>query len=93
MILFFDTIYMNSKHQKTLKAILDDPIRSNIAWRDIEAMLIACGAIIEEAEGSRVAILLNGLVAVFHRPHPHKETDKGAVKSMRRYLNEAGVKL
>ncbi|WP_308189086.1 MULTISPECIES: type II toxin-antitoxin system HicA family toxin [Nostoc] len=30
--------------------------------------------------------------ATFHRPHPEKETDKGAVKSMRRFLTEAGIK-
>lgn len=82
---------MNNKHKKTLAAIFDLPVRSNIAWTDIEAMLVAAGAIVEEAEGSRVAILLNGVVAVFHRPHPQKETDKGAVKSMREFLKRAGV--
>jgi hypothetical protein len=40
---------------------------------------------------SRVRIALNGVRAVFHRPHPQKETDKGAVRSMRRFLTEAGV--
>ena len=29
--------------------------------------------------------------AVFHRPHPRKETDKGAVKSLRRFLVEAEI--
>ena len=28
--------------------------------------------------------------AVFHRPHPQKKTDKGALKSVRRFLKEAG---
>ena len=36
--------------------------------------------------------MLNGVVAVFHRPHPRKETDKGALKSVRRFLMNAGVK-
>ncbi len=36
-------------------------------------------------------IALNGVRAVFHRPHPQSETDKGAVVSMRRFLKEAGV--
>lgn len=44
-----------------------------------------------EGRGSRVRIALNGIRAVFHRPHPQKETDKGAVMSMRRFLVEAGV--
>ena len=33
----------------------------------------------------------NDVVAVFHRPHPQKEIDKGAVKSLRRFLTEAGI--
>jgi hypothetical protein len=82
---------MAKKHQKTLEAIFADPVRSNIPWRDIEALLQAVGAEISEGEGSRVRIALNGVRAVFHRPHPQKETDKGAVRSMRRFLIEAGV--
>ncbi len=82
---------MGPKHRQTLQAIFEDPVRSNIAWRDIEAMLNAQGAEITEGAGSRVRIALNGVRAVFHRPHPQKETDKGAVKSMRRFLIEAGV--
>jgi HicA toxin of bacterial toxin-antitoxin, len=82
---------MAKKHQKTLAAIFAEPVRSNIAWRDIETMLEAVGAEITEGEGSRVRIALNGVRAVFHRPHPQKETDKGAVRSMRRFLSEAGV--
>jgi HicA toxin of bacterial toxin-antitoxin, len=82
---------MNRKHRRTLEAVFDDPARSNIPWRDIEAMLDAAGAEITEGEGSRVRIALNGVRAVFHRPHPRKEADKGAVRSMRRFLTEAGV--
>ena len=82
---------MGPKHQRTLNAIFEDPTRSTIPWRDIEAMLEAAGAEISQGAGSRVRIALNGVRAVFHRPHPQKETDKGAVKSMRRFLTEAGV--
>lgn len=82
---------MGPKHRRTLEAIFEDPVRSNIAWRNIEAMLEAAGAEITEVAGSRVRISLHGVRAVFHRPHPQKETDKGTVKSMRRFLTEAGV--
>lgn len=82
---------MGKKHRRTLASIFEDPVRANIAWRDIEAMLDAAGAEITEGEGSRVRIALNGVRAVFHRPHPEKETDKGAVRSMRRFLKEAEV--
>jgi HicA toxin of bacterial toxin-antitoxin, len=57
---------------------------------DIEAMLRAFGAEISVGKGSRVRIALNNVRAVFHRPHPRKETDKGALRSMRRFLTEAG---
>jgi hypothetical protein len=49
------------------------------------------GAEVTEGSGSRVRIALNGVRSVFHRPHPEKEVDKGAVKSIRRFLLEAGV--
>lgn len=92
-ISYFDTIInMNNKHKKTLQAIFHNPVLSNIPWREIENMLTGLEAVIEEAEGSRVYIELNDIAAVFHRPHPRKETDKGAVKSMRRFLLEAGIK-
>lgn len=82
---------MNTKHIKTLENIFAKPIRAGIVWADIEAMLISIGAEMTEGNGSRVRIALNGVRAVFHRPHPRKETDKGAVASMRRFLREAGV--
>jgi len=53
-------------------------------------LLIWLGAVFSEGSGSRVRIALNGVWAVFHRPHPQPTTDKGAVKSMRRFLTEAG---
>jgi hypothetical protein len=83
---------MNAKHKKILKSIFETPVRSSIVWQDIELILIALGAEISEGNGSRVRIALNGIRAVFHRPHPQKEADKGAVISMRRFLKEAGVK-
>ena len=82
---------MSGKHDRTLQAIFADPVRANINWSDIESLLSYLGAEISEGSGSRVRIALNGVRAVFHRPHPEKETDKGAVKSVRRFLSEAGV--
>ncbi|MFY7818190.1 MAG: type II toxin-antitoxin system HicA family toxin [Akkermansiaceae bacterium] len=74
-------------------AIFKNPVSASIKWADIEALLIALGAQVSEGSGSRVRIALNGLRAVFHRSHPQPTTDKGAVKSMRRFLTEAGAKL
>jgi hypothetical protein len=83
---------VQTKHQRTLEAIYAQPVRANIAWKDIEGLLIALGAEITEGSGSRVRVALNEIRAVFHRPHPQKETDKGAVKSVRRFLKEAGIR-
>ena len=82
---------MTARHRRTLYAIFENPVRTNIPWADIESLLRACGADISEGRGSRVRIALQGMRAVFHRPHPQKETDRGAVMSMRRFLIEAGI--
>ena len=83
---------MDSKHRKTLEAIFEKPERANIVWRDVEALFKALGAEVTEGNGSRVRVALKDVRAVFHRPHPRKETNKGAVKSVRRFLEAAGVK-
>jgi hypothetical protein len=49
------------------------------------------GVTVSEREGSRVAVLLNGRVAVFHRPHPRPETGKATVRDVRTFLENAGV--
>ncbi|MGE0199618.1 MAG: type II toxin-antitoxin system HicA family toxin [Candidatus Melainabacteria bacterium] len=82
---------MNNRHRKTLRLVLQSPPRSDIAWTEIEALLVALGAEVSEGQGSRVRVALQGVRAVFHRPHPQKETDKGAVRSVQRFLQEANV--
>lgn len=82
---------MIGRHRKTLEAIFADPVRANVPWSDVEALFVAVGAEVSEGRGSRVRVSLNGVDAVFHRPHPQKETDRGALKSVRRFLIEAEV--
>lgn len=82
---------MNRRQRKTLQALFEDPIRSDVKWSAIEQLFRACGAEISEGRGSRVRVVLNGTRAVFHRPHPDKETDRGALRSVRRFLITAGV--
>lgn len=84
---------LNNKQRKILEAIFTDPILTNINWKDIESLFTALGATITQGQGSRVRILLNEVRAVFHEPHPQKETDRGAVKSVREFLIKAGVEL
>ncbi len=82
---------LNNKQLKVLKAIFEIPTPSNIVWAEIENLFRACGAEILPAKGSRLVVVLNQKRAVFHRPHPRKETDKGAVTSVKKFLIQAGV--
>ena len=82
---------LSKRHQKTLIAIFKKAVQSGVEWKEIEALLNALGALLSEGRGSRLRIALNGRRAVFHRPHPRKETDKGALLSVRRFLMDAGV--
>ena len=86
-----DDSRLNGRQQRTLESIFQNPVRANIRWVDIESLLLALGAELGEGRGSRVRIHLKGVRAVFHRPHPERETDKGAVRSMRRFLDNAGI--
>jgi len=83
---------MKQKHLKTLKLIFSRPVSANVRWSEVEALLLELGAKIEEREGSRVLIRLFGGRRVFHRPHPSPMTDKGAIASLRDWLNDNGVK-
>ena len=82
---------MKRAHLRTLHALFTSPTPANIAWKDIEALFKGLGAEVSEREGSRVAVVLFGEVRVFHRPHPSPHTDKGAVASVRKWLEQHGV--
>jgi hypothetical protein len=82
---------MNKKHRRTLEAVFEDPVRSNLSWRDIEAMFKASGAEISEREGSRICVAFHDVRAVFHRPHPRKEASKATIVDVREFLSKAGV--
>lgn len=83
---------MRRKHAATLKALFTRPTSGSIRWSEIEALLVALGGEVSEREGSRIGVVLFGEVRVFHRPHPSPDTDKGAVASVRAWLQSHGVK-
>lgn len=82
---------MNNRQRDTLLHIFRNPVSSSLPWTEIETLFRALGAEITEGNGSRVRIYLNGVRAVFHRPHPQPTTDKGAIKSVRKFLTTAGI--
>lgn len=82
---------MNTKHRKTLAAILTRPTSASIVFSDIEALIKALGGSVLEREGSRVRIELNGEQWRCHRPHPGKEAKRYQVEEARELLERAGV--
>ena len=82
---------MKRKHAATLSQVFARPVSGSIRWADIEALLEELGAEITEREGSRVCVFLFNEVRVFHRPHPGPDMDKGAVVSLRKWLEQHGV--
>jgi hypothetical protein len=82
---------LNRKQAKTLAAVFEHPVRADILWSDIVRLFEALDAIVTQGRGSRIRVYLNDVRAVFHEPHPEKETDKGAVKSVREFLENAGI--
>jgi len=82
---------MNSGNRRTLESIFKKPAPSTVPWADIETLMLSYGAVITKGSGSRIRIQLNGVRAVFHQPDPEKVADKGALASVRRFLENAGV--
>lgn len=83
---------MNKTHRTTLATVFASPVRADIMWADIELLVRSLGGEVHQRAGSRVMFVLNGVRANFHAPHPSPGTDKGAVKSVRQFLSNAGVK-
>jgi hypothetical protein len=79
-----------SKKDRTLTAIFAEPVRANISWHDIESLFHSLGAEVTEGDGSRVRVVLNGVRATFHEPHPEKEISRSAVRAVREFLRNAG---
>jgi hypothetical protein len=82
---------MNKRQRRTLEAIFTRPVPQDIRWVEIESLIRALGGDVEERHGSRVALKLNGMRAVFHRPHPRPETDRNAVRDLKDFLERAGI--
>lgn len=83
---------MRTRHHRILQLIFSRPTPAGLKWLDALGLLAGLGATIEEAEGSRVTIFLFEQVRVMDRPHPSPDMDKGAVASLRRWLEENGVR-
>jgi len=82
---------MNKRHQRTLDAIYQIPVPTNLEWRRIEALFISLGVRVVEGRGSRIRFEMHNKVATFHRPHPGKEAKPYQVRDARRFLELLGI--
>jgi HicA toxin of bacterial toxin-antitoxin, len=89
---FLEASCISKKHDRTLAGIFTDPLPANVKWRDAEGLFAALGRELVERRGSRVTVFLNDAKATFHRPHLRPDADKGALRAVRRFLLQAGVR-
>lgn len=82
---------VNTKQRRTLESIYSNPVPASLPWSDIESLFRALGATITQGRGSRIRVELNDHDAIFHTPHPQRVADQGRVRSVREFLQKAGV--
>jgi len=82
---------LNKRQRATLETVFKNPVQQTIRWTAIESLVCALDGTVHEREGSRVALKLNGIRAVFHRPHPRPDTDRNTIRDLRDFLERAGV--
>jgi len=83
---------VESKDRKTPERIFARPVSGNVRFSEVLSLLKSLGAEVSEAEGSRIRVFLFAEIRVFHRPHPSPSTDNGALESIRKWLEQHGVK-
>ena len=82
---------MNAKQKKLLQLIFTRPTLNNIAWKDIENLMLSLDANIREGKGSAGVFIIHNKVFPFHRPHPQKEAKRYQVDDLRKFLIERGI--
>lgn len=82
---------MNTRQQKTLECIFAVPTPTEIPWSEIVSLFGALGATVQQRAGSRIAVLLNGYVAVFHEPHPERNARRLLIRDVKDFLQRAGI--
>lgn len=82
---------MSHKHDNLIREIFQDPISTNIQWREIESLLRHLGADVESMSGTRVRVKLNGHEGILHRPHGGNALGRQDVTHLREFLARGRV--
>lgn len=80
---------MNHKHRKVLHQLFAHPEPANLAPSDVNAVLTELGATLDERQGDKYAVTLNGHTVVFH--HAQHSLTKDEVRHLRKFITDAGV--
>ncbi|MFN2323763.1 MAG: type II toxin-antitoxin system HicA family toxin [Trueperaceae bacterium] len=81
---------VRSRHRRTLEKLFRRPPPSDVAWRDVVALIVAIGGEVRSGTGSVRAVSLRGRDLVVREPHPSSELPKGMVVRLCRFLTELG---
>lgn len=84
---------MSQKHKRVLSAIFQEPVGSNIHWREVESLLHHLGAVVQSSHGARMLVVLKGTEGTLHRPHHSGVCSRHDIRELRKYLTSAGVSL
>ena len=84
---------MNTKQERTLRAIFEIPTRSDIRYSDLMSLFKALGGKVQERSGSRVAVKLGERKFSIHRPHPGQIIGKKTVEDIRSRLIGLGIEV
>jgi len=82
---------VNNKQKKTLLNIYTNPVLKNIKWTSVKSLIIALSGVIEQGNGSRVRIVLEGMSVNIHTPHPGNELKPYQVRAIRKLLKDQGI--
>jgi hypothetical protein len=81
---------VRNRHRLTLEKLFRRPPPSDVAWRDVVALILALGGEVRAGSGSVRAVALRGRDLVVHEPHPRGDLPRGMVVRIRRFLVELG---
>lgn len=82
---------MQRAYQTLLEAVFKQPPSGRIKRFDVHVLLLELGAAVSE-EDSRLGVRLFGERWVFHQPQSWPYLPKGAVVSLRKWLEANGVR-
>ena len=80
---------MNHKHRKVLQAIFAHPASGNLDFKEVVHTLESLGAEIENKNGNRIGVTLNGHSVAF--THANHDLPKEEVMQIRKFLATCGI--